>query len=159
MVLAVLMLGIYIGTREGIEIGRAQLEPQIRENAESIASLQCEISVLADQLIQASELLTFIGITSWYGDKEHGRQQASSVKFDKHKLTAASKFLPFGSRWWVTNLENGRLVAVEILDNGPNITGRMLDLSLAAANQLQMVHRGIVWTRIAPAIGKTGKGD
>ena len=51
------------------------------------------------------------------------------------------------------------IFAVEILDNGPNITGRMLDLSMAAANQLQMVHRGIVWTRIAPAIGKPGKGD
>ena len=153
VVLTTLMVGIYFGTKEGIKIGRAQLEPQIQANKNSIAILGEKVSQANARYDQAEKLLTFIGLTTWYGDKEHGWMQASGVRFNRYKLTAASKFLPFGSKWFVTNLENGRQVALEIMDNGPNITGRFLDLSEAAARQLQMVRDGVVWTRITPMLG------
>jgi rare lipoprotein A len=79
-----------------------------------------------------------VGMASYYGKEFHGRKTASGEIFDMHKLTAAHKTLPFGTRVRVTNLENGRSVTVRINDRGPFKKGRIIDLSFEAARQIGM---------------------
>lgn len=69
---------------------------------------------------------------SYYADKFHGRRTASGRVYDKTKLTAAHKSLPFGTKVRVTNEANGKSVVVEITDRGPFVRGREIDLSRKA---------------------------
>ncbi|CAN5650653.1 hypothetical protein BH10BAC5_BH10BAC5_03630 [soil metagenome] len=78
------------------------------------------------------------GVASWYGPGFQGRKTASGERFDTHEMTAAHKTLPFGTMLKVTNLENGISVVVKINDRGPFVRGRIIDLSNAAKNELQM---------------------
>jgi rare lipoprotein A len=64
------------------------------------------------------------------------------------KLTAAHRTLPFDTWVEVTNLENKKRVDVRITDRGPFVNGRIIDLSLAAARELDLVQAGIVRVRI-----------
>ncbi len=82
------------------------------------------------------------GIASWYGGKFHGRLTANGETFNTHELTAAHKLLPFNSLVTVTNLNNGRTVQVRINDRGPFVDGRIIDLSYAAAVELDMIKTG-----------------
>lgn len=84
-----------------------------------------------------------IGLASWYGDPYHGRRAASGEVFDKEKLTAAHRTLPFQTWVQVTNLVNGRQVDVRITDRGPFVDGRIIDLSEAAAREIDLVRAGI----------------
>ena len=63
-------------------------------------------------------------------------------------LTAAHPTLPFGTRLRVVNLENDREVEVRINDRGPSASGRMLDLSYAAARALGAVGAGVIPVRV-----------
>lgn len=83
-----------------------------------------------------------IGVASYYGKKFHGRKTANGDIFNMYKLTAAHRVLPLGTVAKVTNLENGRWVVVNVNDRGPFIEGRVLDLSFAAALELEMVQAG-----------------
>ena len=83
------------------------------------------------------------GIASWYGYPYHGRRSASGEIYDMEKLTAAHRTLPFGCWVEVTNLSNGRQVRVRITDRGPFVEGRIIDLSFAAAQELDMVNQGV----------------
>lgn len=69
---------------------------------------------------------------SYYADRFHGRRTASGRVYDKTKLTAAHKSLPFGTKVRVTNEANGKSVIVEITDRGPFVRGREIDLSRKA---------------------------
>jgi rare lipoprotein A len=82
------------------------------------------------------------GTASWYGEQFHGRLTASGKVYDQHKLTAAHRMLPLGSRVRVMNALNGRQVEVLINDRGPYIDGRIIDLSHGAAEQLDMIETG-----------------
>ena len=88
------------------------------------------------------------GIASWYGRDFHGKKTANGDIYDMHKLTAAHKELPLGSRVRVTNLENRRQVEVLINDRGPFVRGRIIDLSYAAAKALDMVNQGTALVQI-----------
>jgi rare lipoprotein A len=77
-----------------------------------------------------------VGIASFYGKEFHGKRTASGDVFDMHKLTAAHRKLPFGTRVRVTNLENGRSVVVRVNDRGPFVKGRIIDLSYEAARRI-----------------------
>lgn len=88
------------------------------------------------------------GIASWYGDPYHGRRSASGEIFDKEKLTAAHRTLPFETWVEVTNLDNGKKVDVRVNDRGPFVGGRIIDLSEAAAGQIQMLNAGIAKVRL-----------
>ena len=88
------------------------------------------------------------GIASWYGPPYHGRRSANGEIFDMEKLTAAHRTFPFDTWVEVTNLENKQHVDVRITDRGPFVSGRIIDLSLAAARELDMVTAGIVKVRI-----------
>jgi len=83
-----------------------------------------------------------IGVASYYGKQFHGRKTANGEIFNMYKLTAAHRVLPLGTVAKVTNLENGRWVVVKVNDRGPFIEGRVLDLSFAAALELEMVQAG-----------------
>jgi rare lipoprotein A len=91
---------------------------------------------------------TETGIASWYGPPYHGRQSANGEIFDTEKLTAAHRTLPFDTWVEVTNLVNNKHVDVRITDRGPFVNGRIIDLSLAAAREIDMVGVGIVRVRI-----------
>ncbi len=88
------------------------------------------------------------GWASWYGPRFHGRRTANGERFNKFHLTAAHRTLPFGTRVRVTNLQNGRSIVVRINDRGPYIQGRIIDLSYAAARQLDMHHQGIIQVKV-----------
>ena len=88
------------------------------------------------------------GLASYYGADFHGRKTASGEIFDQWKLTCAHRDLPFGTRLKVTNLENKKSVIVRVNDRGPWVTGRIIDLSYAAAKQLGMIKNGVIKVRI-----------
>ena len=88
------------------------------------------------------------GKASYYGARHHGNKTASGERFDQYALTAAHRSLPFGTRVQVTNLRNGKRVAVRINDRGPYSRGRLIDVSKAAAEQLDMLTSGIAPVRI-----------
>ncbi|HEX6209247.1 MAG TPA: septal ring lytic transglycosylase RlpA family protein [Methylomirabilota bacterium] len=95
-----------------------------------------------------ARLTTQTGRASWYGRMHHGRLTASGERFDMHALTAAHPTLPFGTRLRVVNLANDRVVEVRINDRGPNVSGRIIDLSYAAARALGAIDPGIVPVRL-----------
>jgi rare lipoprotein A len=82
------------------------------------------------------------GVASWYGYPHHGRMTASGRRFNMYELTAAHRTLPLGTRVRVTNLRNGRVVMVTVTDRGPFVHQRMLDLSYAAAREIDMLGPG-----------------
>jgi rare lipoprotein A len=88
------------------------------------------------------------GIASWYGAPFHGRQSSSGEVFDMNRFVAAHRTLPFGSIVRVTNLNNGKRTEVRIIDRGPFVAGRVIDLSLAAANAIEMVGTGVAPVRL-----------
>ena len=82
------------------------------------------------------------GIGSWYGRKFHGQRTSSGERYDMYAMTAAHPILPIPSYARVTNLRNGRSVVVRINDRGPFYSGRIIDLSYAAAYKLGYVGAG-----------------
>ncbi|MDR0474887.1 MAG: septal ring lytic transglycosylase RlpA family protein [Treponema sp.] len=82
------------------------------------------------------------GIASWYGPGFAGRPTASGEIFDPSQLTAAHPSLPFGTVLTVTNTFNNRQVRVRINDRGPFVAARIIDLSQAAAEALDMLITG-----------------
>ena len=83
------------------------------------------------------------GTASWYGRRFHGRKTASGEIFDMYQMSAAHRTLPLFSIVRVVNLKNGRDVVVRINDRGPFVGGRLIDLSYAAAKELDMLDSGV----------------
>jgi rare lipoprotein A len=79
-----------------------------------------------------------------YGKTFAGKETASGEPFDPKALTMAHRTLPFGTRVLVTNLKNNRSVEVVVNDRGPFVSGRIADLSAAAARRIGMVADGVV---------------
>ncbi len=90
------------------------------------------------------------GYASWYGGKFHGRKTANGETYNMFAMTAAHRTLPFDTWVRVTNLENGRSVVVRINDRGPfkDKKKRIIDLSLGAAKELDMLEAGLVEVRL-----------
>jgi rare lipoprotein A len=88
------------------------------------------------------------GIASWYGHPYHGRQAADGEIYDMEKLVAAHRTLPFHTWVRVHNLDNTKSVDVEIIDRGPFIDGRIIDLSHRAAQEVAMIGPGTARVRI-----------
>ncbi len=91
---------------------------------------------------------TELGLASWYGHPFHGRAAANGEIYDMEKLTAAHKTLPFGTWVRVTNLANNKTVDVRITDRGPFIAGRIIDLSHAAAQEIELIGPGVARVRL-----------
>lgn len=88
------------------------------------------------------------GVASWYGRDFHGKPTSSGETYDMHELTAAHKTLPLPTWVEVTNEHNGRQVIVKVNDRGPFVDDRIIDLSLRAAEELDMVEAGTARVRV-----------
>lgn len=85
---------------------------------------------------------TYKGIASYYAHDFHGKKTANGEQFDMHALTAAHRSFPFNTKVRVTNVDNGRTCIVRVNDRGPFKLERIMDLSLGAAEALDMMKTG-----------------
>jgi rare lipoprotein A len=102
-------------------------------------TLLIQQEIVSDTLLfETGKLKTFKknAHASYYADKFHGKKTASGKLFDMNKLTAAHKKLPFGTKVKVTNQSNGKSVIVEVIDRGPFVKSREIDLSKRAFMQI-----------------------
>jgi rare lipoprotein A len=88
------------------------------------------------------------GNASWYGVPFNGRRASNGEIYDMYKLTAAHRTLPFETVVRVTNLNNGKSTTVRITDRGPFVDNRIIDLSLAAAREIESIGPGVVPVRV-----------
>lgn len=98
----------------------------------------------AAKAIPAMPGFTEEGKASWYGAQFHGRRTSNGEIYDMHKLTAAHRTLPFETIVRVTNLNNGKSTTVRITDRGPFVGNRIIDLSQAAAREIESTGSGVV---------------
>lgn len=88
------------------------------------------------------------GVASWYGHPYHGRPAADGEIYDMEKLVAAHRTLPFNTWVRVTNMNNSKTVEVRIIDRGPFVGGRIIDLSHAAAQAVDMIGTGVAQVKV-----------
>ena len=88
------------------------------------------------------------GLASWYGPPYHNRKGANGEVYDMNAATAAHRTIPLNSIARVTNVATGRSVLVRITDRGPFIEGRILDLSLAAAKEIDVWRPGVARVKV-----------
>lgn len=124
--------GVPIGDRGGQQSsGVPETTPSQRGNPSSYVVFGKRYYVL-----DSSEGFVQRGVASWYGTKFHGRPTSSGETYNMHAMTAAHKTLPIPVYVHVKNLDNGRSAVVKVNDRGPFISGRIIDLSYAAAKKL-----------------------
>ncbi len=88
------------------------------------------------------------GVASWYGSDFQGKKTANGETYNMYEMTAAHKTLPLPTFVRVKNLDNGKEVVVRVNDRGPFSKGRIIDLSYAAAKELEMTDAGTARVRI-----------
>jgi rare lipoprotein A len=98
--------------------------------------------------ISGKVLLTLEGVVSYYAHDFHGKQTSSGETFDMHALTAAHRTFPFGTKVRVTSLENNKTVIVRVNDRGPFKEGRIMDLSMGAAKEIDLILNGTARARL-----------
>ncbi len=85
---------------------------------------------------------TYTGIASYYAHDFHGKKTANGEVYDMHQLTAAHRSFPFNTKVRVTNRDNGKSCIVRVNDRGPFKLERIMDVSLGAAEALDMMKTG-----------------
>lgn len=93
------------------------------------------------------------GVASWYGFPFQGRRTSNGEIYEMHEFTAAHRTLPFNAVVRVTNLRNGKQTEVRINDRGPFVANRVIDLSLSAAQAIDMVGPGTAPVRLEVIAG------
>jgi len=93
-------------------------------------------------IMKSSQGFTETGIASWYGNPFHGRKTSNGEIYDMHEMTAAHKHLPLPTYVQVTNTLNGKSVVLRVNDRGPFVGDRVIDLSFAAARELDIIQSG-----------------
>ena len=96
----------------------------------------------------AKPLATETGLASWYGPPYHNRRGSNGEVYNMHAMTAAHRTYPLGSIVRVTNLKTGDTALVRITDRGPFVRGRVLDLSLAAAQKIDVWKPGVATVKV-----------
>ncbi|MGB6723873.1 MAG: septal ring lytic transglycosylase RlpA family protein [Terracidiphilus sp.] len=91
---------------------------------------------------------TLGGIATWYGIVLNGHRTASGERFNEFALTAAHKTLPFGTLLRVVDLKTSKSVVVRVNDRGELPAGHVIDLSYAAAKELDIVKSGVAQVRL-----------
>ncbi|WP_337262036.1 MULTISPECIES: endolytic peptidoglycan transglycosylase RlpA [unclassified Serratia (in: enterobacteria)] len=102
------------------------------------------------------------GLAAWYGEEANGNTTAIGERFDPNALTAAHPTLPIPSYVRVTNLANGRQLVVRVNDRGPYTQGRIIDLSKAVADRLNLTSNTKVkvdFISVAPDGSLSGPGS
>jgi rare lipoprotein A len=95
------------------------------------------------------------GVASWYGIPFDGRRTSSGEIYNMRAFTAAHRTLPLGAVVRVTSLINGKQIEVRINDRGPFVANRIIDLSRAAAEAIEMVGTGTTRVRLEVLSGST----
>lgn len=90
------------------------------------------------------------GKASFYGKSMHGARTASGARLDNDQLVCAHRTHPFGTLLHVANPDNGREVVVKVVDRGPFVRGRIIDLSLRAARELGILQKGVATVIVQP---------
>lgn len=88
------------------------------------------------------------GMASYYSDKYQGSRTAYGEEYDKDKLTCSHKKHPYGTLLKVTRLDNKKSVVVRVNDKGPYTKGRIVDLSRAAAEKLDLINDGVARVKV-----------
>lgn len=99
----------------------------------------------------------FLGTASWYGPNFHGKLTSNGETYNMWDMTAAHKTLPMNTIVKVTNRRNGKVTVVRVNDRGPFVDNRIIDLSKAAANKLDMIGKGTAPVKLE-VLGFAGKG-
>src|SRR5439155_18144346 len=140
---------VHIATGKSIELVSHQMKQSVCVVAAAWVLLSgCGGKKRASLPAAARLGATETGVASWYGHPYHGRHAANGEIYDMEKMTAAHRTLPFGTWVRVKNLENNKTCDVRIIDRGPFIGGRILDLSHAAAASIDMIGPGTVKVKI-----------
>ncbi len=116
--------------------------PRIEPRSASGNSPVYEVFGKKYRVLDSADGFSQRGTASWYGKKFHGHQTASGERYDMFQMTAAHKSLPLPSYVRVTRVDNGRSIIVRVNDRGPFHSGRIIDLSYAAAAKLDMIQHG-----------------
>lgn len=96
----------------------------------------------------AKPVYTETGMASWYGPPYHNRRSSNGEIYNMHAFTAAHRTLPLGSICRVTNITTSHSTLVRITDRGPFIKGRIVDLSMAAAKQIDVWKAGLAKVKL-----------
>ena len=96
----------------------------------------------------AVPLLTENGMASWYGAPYHNRRSSNGEVYNMNAMTAAHRTLPLGSIVRVTNVKTGSSALLKITDRGPFVDGRIIDVSYAAAKQLDIWQPGVARVKL-----------
>jgi len=115
------------------EAGSAVLVGKPAPNAK--ATNKCD----AAGLVKLANKPKLTGTADYYADKFHGRKTASGQIHDKTKFTAAHRTLPFGTKLKIVNRSNGKSCIVVVNDRGPFTKSRLIDLSYAAAKEIELI--------------------
>lgn len=118
--------------------------PDEAQKNESAGEQEEEIRIPAG----AQPLETQTGAASWYGAPYHNRRGSNGEMYNMHAMTAAHRTLPLGSIVRVTNVKTGHSAILRITDRGPFVEKRILDLSYAAAQKVDVWQPGVAEVRI-----------
>lgn len=110
----------------------------------TLLTVGCKTSAPSSSSLQLIET----GVASWYGPNFNGKPTANGETYNMKELTAAHRTLPFNTMVRVENQDNGRSVTVRVNDRGPYAKNRIIDLSNAAAEKLDMVGPGTANVRL-----------
>lgn len=105
---------------------------------------EATLSIPAD----AVPILTETGLASWYGAPYHNRRSSNGELYNMHAMTAAHRTLPLGSIVRVTNVKTGHFALLKITDRGPFVDERIIDVSYAAAKQLDIWQPGVARVKL-----------
>lgn len=124
---------------------------------EAVSTLMGPMPLVAAEVVVAEQ-----GGASWYARRFQGRRTANGEFYDQNELTAAHRTLPFGTVVRVRSEVTGLEIDVRINDRGPFVTGRIIDLSHAAARALGMLQMGVKKVTLLMPAGlrpKSGAGN
>jgi rare lipoprotein A (peptidoglycan hydrolase) len=158
----VVILALGFGTWAGHSITAAYKDVEIMD---AWAALEAAQASLADANVELEQnkatVIAWDALASYYTEASSGGVQANGRRFDEDRLTAAHRSIPFGTLLILENPENGALSLVRIEDRGPaKWTGRSLDVSLAVAQRLGIVEKGVARLRCYALVeGRVGAGD
>ena len=113
-----------------------------------LSALLAALCLTTAMPVQAQK--TSVGDATYYGNKFHGRRTSDGSRYHRDSLTCAHRTLPFGTLLKVRNTSNGREVVVKVTDRGPFRRGGIVDLSFAAAKEIDMLRAGVVRVEVTP---------
>jgi len=157
-VITALGLGIVVGAR--VIAGVSEHEAKIMQ-VKLDAAIAERDEALAELAQNKATVVSWDCLASYYTERSSGTFQANGRRFNEDALTAAHRTLRFGTILIIENLDNGKLSPVQIQDRGPaEWTGRTLDVSLAVAKRLGIVHQGVAHLRCYVLVdGRPSVGD